>query len=99
MTLEYPDFVTCPRCGRENVKINHGKEQMVTHVVPTGFVDPEVISDAVDAAEALKDSSGHPVAIFPTTNKRPGCKASKRRPENALIPGSLRGRGDLRLKR
>lgn len=30
---------------------------------------------------------------------RPRCRASKRRPENALITGSLPGRGDLRLKR
>ncbi len=29
----------------------------------------------------------------------PRCKASDRRPENALIPGSPRGREDLRLKR
>lgn len=30
---------------------------------------------------------------------RPRCKASKRRPENARIPGPLRGREDLRLER
>ena len=30
---------------------------------------------------------------------RPHCRASGRRPENALILGSIRGREDLRLKR
>ena len=77
--MEYPDTITCPRCGREDTKINHdNEERMVTHLVPVGF---------------MKETSGRPAV------NRPRCRASSRRPENALIPGSIRGREDLRLKR
>jgi len=96
---DYSDFVTCPRCGREDTKVNHdNEERMVTHVVPAGFMEADDIAAAVNTAEAMKESSGQPVAIVPTKN-RPRCRASNRRPENALIPGSIRGREDLRLKR
>lgn len=97
--MKYPDTITCPRCGRENVKVNHdNEERMVTHLVPNGFMEPGDIEAAVNTAEAMAETSGRPAVIVPTKN-RPRCRASSRRPENARIPGSLGGRGDLRLKR
>lgn len=72
--MKYPDAVTCPKCGRENVEVNHdNEERMVSHTVPRA----------------------EPGDVSP----RPRCPAASRRPENALITGSIQGRSDLRLKR